>query len=132
MRDRILSLFSFQFDIAFNLLFNSTFFRILSICKAHHIKWTIISENIVSVCLIYVENVTYTFNLGHFREKQEAWYFPQLYTFLDTIWQDPHFLKRLHTTVHNVNPRSWQIAPSKSASSLNVIFNRNISSNCLE
>ena len=27
-------------------------------------------KNIVSVRLIYVENVTYTFNLGHFREKQ--------------------------------------------------------------
>ena len=70
IRDGSLSLFSFQFDIAFNLLFISTFLQILSICKIHHIKWRIISENIVSVRLIYVENVTYSFNLGHFREKQ--------------------------------------------------------------
>ena len=53
------------------------------------------------------------------------------YTFLDTLWQDPNFLKRLYTTVHNVNLQSLQITPSKSASSL-IFFNRNVSSNCLE
>ena len=34
--------------------------------------------------------------------------------------------------LHNVNLKSWQIASSKSASSTNIFFNRNISSNCLE
>ena len=35
-------------------------------------------------------------------EKQLVCYFTQLYSFLDILWQEPHFLKRLYTTVHHV------------------------------
>ena len=44
------------------------------------------------------------------------------FTFLDTLWQDPHFLKRLYTTVHNVNLQSLQITPSKKCIIIDFFF----------
>ena len=96
---------SFHFDIAFNLLFVSTFLQILQ-DTPHQVKDYLRSycSNSLDLCRkSNLKNIALTTWVT--LEKNRVSLIALHISFLDTLLQDPHFLKRL-CTVNNVTLHS--------------------------